>query len=69
MLEKLLNMLLPSKQTKKKHTHTIKSCKAKTNHMADFKASYISALNHWKTFETTLTTESNERNQITYLQS
>ena len=26
-------------------------------------------LNHWKTFEITLTTESNERNQITYLQS
>ena len=27
--------------------------------MANFKASYISVLNHWKTFETTLTTESN----------
>ena len=35
----------------------------------NFKASYISVLNHWKIFETTLTTESNERNQITYLQS
>ena len=27
--------------------------------MANFKASYISVLNHWKTFEATLTTESN----------
>ena len=35
----------------------------------NFKASYISVLNHWKIFETTLTTESNEQNQITYLQS
>ena len=35
----------------------------------NFKASYISVLNYWKTFETTLTTKSNERNQITYLQS
>ena len=59
-----MNTLLPSK-TKK----TIKSCKAETNHMANFKATYISALNHCKTFETTLTTKSNERNQITYLQS
>ena len=35
----------------------------------NFKGRYISVLNHWKTFETTLTTEWNERNQITYLQS
>ena len=35
----------------------------------NFKANYISVLNHWKIFETTLTTESNEQNQITYLQS
>ena len=33
------------------------------------KANYISVLNHWKIFEKTLTTESNERNQMTYLQS
>ena len=35
--------------------------------MANLKASYISVLNHRKSFETTFTTESNERNQITYL--
>ena len=28
--------------------------------------SYINVLNHWKIFETTLTTKSNERNQMTY---
>ena len=35
----------------------------------NFNANYVSVLNHWKIFETTLTTESNEGNQITYLQS
>ena len=44
--------------------------KANTNHIATLKqATYVSVLNHWKIFETTLTTESNEQNQITYLQS
>ena len=63
-MKKVVNTLLPSKPKK-----TIKSCEAETNHMANFKATYISVLNHWKTFETTFTTESNERNKITYLQS
>ena len=31
--------------------------------MAIYKASYISVLNHWKTFEITLTIESNEQNK------
>ena len=53
MFEKVLNTLLLSKPI-----NAIKSCKAETNHMANFKATYISVLNHWKTFETTLKTES-----------
>ena len=52
----------------KKQSRQRQSCKAETNHMTNFKATYISVLNHWKTLETTLTTESNERNQMTYLQ-
>ena len=32
------------------------------------KASYINVLNHWKTLETTLTMESNNRNKMAYLQ-
>ena len=31
----------------------------------NFKASYISVLNHWKIFETALTAESNEQAGIT----
>ena len=34
-----------------------------------FEASYINLVNHWKIFETTFTTQLNEWNQITYLQS
>ena len=36
---------------------------------SSFKASYISVFNHWKTLKTTLITKSNERNQMTDLQS
>ena len=42
---------------------------AKPNLMAAIKASCMSVFNHWRALETTLTSESNEWNQITYLQS
>ena len=44
-------------------------CSQKDKPYGNCKASYISVLDHWKTLETTFTMESNERNQMTDLQS
>ena len=63
MFKKVLNTCCPVNH---KNNQT-----AQDNHKShsNFKASDISVLNHSKIFETTLTTQLNEPNQITYLQS